>query len=177
MAISAPLEICERSSIMIDICMAIDQSIFYSKYCLFCEAVFQTPLARSFFGSRPRRQNCNRAARQYRQLRRLHLDEWCHVFHEWPLNAVLRKKLSLRVRSFRRKYCTIKDGARPNLRFHCRQKLLVIFSIILKVLSGWEVIRTQGKCIKSYKKFWKEFVVEQNLTFRKGDFWSYVNRP
>ena len=41
----------------------------------------------------------------------MHVDECCgHVFYEWPLNAVLHKKLSLR--SFRRKYCTIKDGAK-----------------------------------------------------------------
>ena len=28
-----------------------------------------------------------------------------------------------------------------------------------------------------YKNFWKDFVVEQNLTHPKGDFWSYLNRP
>ena len=42
-----------------------------------------------------------------------------------------------------------------------------------------EVIRTQRKCIKSYKNFWGEeerrFVVEKNLTHPKGDFWSYLN--
>ena len=32
----------------------------------------------------------------------------CHVFFEWPLNAVLHKKLSLQL--FCRKNCTIKDG-------------------------------------------------------------------
>ena len=34
-----------------------------------------------------------------------------------------------------------------------------------------------GKMYKSYKNFWKDFVVEQNLTRPKGDFWSYLNRP
>ena len=29
---------------------------------------------------------------------------------------------------------------------------------------------------KSYKNFWKDFVVEQNLTRPKGNFWSYLNR-
>ena len=32
-----------------------------------------------------------------------------HIFYEWPLYALLYKKLSLW--SFHRKYCTIKDGA------------------------------------------------------------------
>ena len=27
-----------------------------------------------------------------------------------------------------------------------------------------------------YKNFWKDFVVEQNLTRPKGDFWSFHNR-
>ena len=49
-----------------------------------------------------------------------------------------------------------------------------LFSIILNVLSGWDVIRTQGKSIKSYKNFWKDFVVEQNLTHPNGNFWSYL---
>jgi len=57
------------------------------------------------------------------------------------------------------------------------KKYCLLFSIILKVLSGWEVIRTQGKCIKSYKNFWKYFVVQQNLTHPKGNFWSYVYHP
>ena len=66
------------------------------------------------------------------------------------------------MRSFRRKYCTIKDGAQTY--DFIADKSCLLFSIILKVLSGWEVIRTHGKCIKSYKNFWKDFVVEQNLT-------------
>ena len=46
-----------------------------------------------------------------RLLKTRHVDEcYGHVFYEWPLNAVLHKKLNLR--SFRRKYCTIKDGAK-----------------------------------------------------------------
>ena len=52
-------------------------------------------------------------------------------------------------------------------------KSCLLFTITLKVLSGWEVIKTQGKCIKSYKNFLKDFVVEQNLTCLKGDFWIY----
>ena len=76
------------------------------------------------------------------------------------------KKLSLQ--SFRRKYCTIKDGAETY--DFIADKCCSLFSIILNVLSGWEVIRTQGKCIKSYKNFWKDFVVEQKLTRSKGDF-------
>ena len=77
---------------------------------------------------------------------------------------------------FLEKYCTHQRW-HPNLRF-LADKSCLLFSIILKVLSGWEVIRIQGKCIKSYKNFWKDFVVvEQNLTRPKGDFWSYLNRP
>ena len=83
------------------------------------------------------------------------------------------KKLSLR--SFRSKYCTIKDCAQTY--DFIADKSCLLFSIILKVLSLWEVIRTQGKCVESYKNFWKDFVVEQNLTRPKGDFWSYLNRP
>ena len=37
-----------------------------------------------------------------------HLDAMLSRFLQWPLNAVLHKKLSLQL--FCRKYCTIKDG-------------------------------------------------------------------
>ena len=80
------------------------------------------------------------------------------------------KKLSLQ--SFRRKYCTIKDGAQTY--DFIADKSCLLISIILNVLCGWEVIRTQGKCIKSYNNFWKDFVVEQNLTRPKADFWNYL---
>ena len=56
------------------------------------------------------------------------------------------------------------------LYYFIADKSCLLFTIILKVLSGWEVIKTQGKCIKSYKNFLKDFVVEQNLTFLKGNF-------
>ena len=59
----------------------------------------------------------------------------------------------------------------PNLRFHCLFSLHYSKSF----LSGWEAFRTQGKCIKPYKNFWKDFVVKQNLTCLKDDFWSYLN--
>ena len=83
-----------------------------------------------------------------KHLKTPHLDDYCHVFYEWPLNDVLRKKLSLP--SFCRKYCTIKDAAQTY--YFIANKSCFLFSIILKVLSlsRWEVIRTQGKCIKSY---------------------------
>ena len=87
-----------------------------------------------------------------------------------PLNAALHKKLSLR--SFHRKFYTIKDGTQTY--DYIADKSCLLFFIILKVLSRWQVIRTQGKCIKSYKNFLKDFVVEQNLTGVKGDFWSYL---
>ena len=81
----------------------------------------------------------------------------------------LHNKLS--VGSFFRKCCTIRDGAQTYDFIAC------LVSIILRVfLSGWEAFRTQGKCIKPYKNFWKDFVVKQNLTCLKGDFWSYLNR-
>ena len=78
----------------------------------------------------------------------------------WPLNAALHKTLSLRL--FRRKFYTIKDGAQTYN--FITDKSCLLFFIILKVLSRWQVIRTQGKCIKSYKIFLKDFVVKQNLT-------------
>ena len=56
---------------------------------------------------------------------------------------------------FRRKYCTVKDGIQTY--YFIADKSCLLFTIILKVLSGWEVIKTQGKCIKSYKIFWKDF--------------------
>ena len=87
-----------------------------------------------------------------------------------PLNAALHKKLSLW--SFHRKFYTIKDGAQTY--DFIADKSCLLFFIILKVLSRWQVIRTKGKCIKSYKNFWKDFVVEENLTDMKGDFWSYL---
>ena len=63
-------------------------------------------------------------------------------------------------------YCTIKDGAQTY--DFIADKSCLLLSIILKVLSGSEVIRIQGKCTKSYKNFWKDFVVKQNLTRPKG---------
>ena len=73
-----------------------------------------------------------------------HLKKCCHIFYEWPLNAVLHKKLSLL--SFCRKYCTTKDGAQTY--DFIADKRCLLFSIILKVLSGWEVVRTREKCTK-----------------------------
>ena len=99
----------------------------------------------------------------------------------WVLSHFLRiasecntsQKLSLW--SFHRNYCTIKNGAQTY--DFIADKSYLLFSIILKVLSGLEGIRTQGKCIKSYMNFSKDFVVEQNFTRLRGDIWSYVNRP
>lgn len=62
------------------------------------------------------------------------LDDWFHVFYDWPLNAVLHRKLS--VGSFRRKCYTIKDGIQTYDFVADRSCLL--FSIILKGLSGSE---------------------------------------
>ena len=57
-------------------------------------------------------------------------------------------------------------------------KRCLLFSIILKVLSGWDSYQNTGKMYKIiYKNFWKDFVVEQNHTRPKGDFWSFLNRP
>ena len=82
-----------------------------------------------------------------RLLKTPHVDEYCgHVFYKWPLNAVLHKKLSLQ--SFRRKYC--KDGAKTY--DFIADKCCLLFSIILKVLHGWEVIRTQGKILTVLSK-------------------------
>ena len=93
-----------------------------------------------------------------RLLKTPHVEEYCgHVFYKWPLNAVLHKKLSLQ--SFRRKYC--KDGAKTY--DFIADKCCLLFSIILKVLHGWEVIRTQGKIL-----CWA------NLTRPKGNFWSLI---
>ena len=62
------------------------------------------------------------------------LDDWFHVFYDWPLNAVLHKKLS--VGSSRGKCYTIKDGVQTYDFVADRSCLL--FSIILKGLSGSE---------------------------------------
>ena len=67
------------------------------------------------------------------------------------------------------RWCTI-------LQFHCRQKLLVIIHYS-KSFKWMRSNQNTGKCIKTYKNFSREFVVEQNLTRPKGDFWSYLNRP
>ena len=96
-----------------------------------------------------------------------------HIFYEWPLYAPLHKKLSLW--SFRRKYCTTKDGAQTY--DFIADKRCLLFSIILKVLSGWDSYQNTGKMYKIiYKNLWKDFVVEQNLTRLKGDFWCFFNR-
>ena len=69
----------------------------------------------------------------------------------WPLNAALHKTLSLRL--FRRKFYTIKDGAQTYN--FITDKSCLLFFIILKVLSRWQVIRTQGKCINHIRIFEK----------------------
>ena len=75
---------------------------------------------------------------------------WLQYFTEnWACNRVVEN--------------TAPTEMAPKLTISLQTKSCLLFSIILKLLSGWEVIRTQGKCIKSYKNFWKDFVVEQNL--------------
>ena len=69
----------------------------------------------------------------------------------WPLNAALHKTLSLRL--FRRKFYTIKDGSQTYN--FITDKSCLLFFIILKVLSRWQVIRTQGKCINHIRIFEK----------------------
>ena len=67
---------------------------------------------------------------------------------------------------------------RTNLPFHSIKKLCVI----LRYSKSFKWMRSNqntGKMytIKSYKNFWKDFVVEQNLTHPKDDYWSLFNRP
>ena len=50
---------------------------------------------------------------------------WWVLSHFLGMASECSTSQKLSLRSFHRKYCTIKDR-RPNLRFHCRQKLLVI---------------------------------------------------
>ena len=85
-----------------------------------------------------------------------------------PLNAVLHENWAC---DSLVEICTIKDGAQTY--DFIADKSCSLFSIILNILSGWEVIRT-------HKNFWKDFVVEQTFNTRlkgKGNFWSYLNRP
>ena len=72
--------------------------------------------------------------RQSTSLKTPALDDCCHVFYEWKLNAVLHKKLSLR--SFHRKCCTIKDGAQTY--DFIADKSCLLFTFILNILSGSE---------------------------------------
>ena len=74
-----------------------------------------------------------------------HLNKCCLVCDEWPLDGVIHKKKNEPcLWSFRRKYCTMKDDAQTY--DFIADKSCLLFSIILKVLRWWEVIRTQGKC-------------------------------
>ena len=77
-----------------------------------------------------------------------------HIFYEWPPNALLHKQLNLWL--FHRKYCTIKDGAQTY--DFIADKSCLLFSIILKVLSGWEVVRTREKCIKTYIRIFEKIL-------------------
>ena len=61
-----------------------------------------------------------------------HLDAMLSRFLQWPLNAVLHKKLSLQL--FCRKYCNIKDGTQTY--DFIADKSCLLFTITLKVLSG-----------------------------------------
>ena len=59
--------------------------------------------------------------------------------------------------------------------FHCRQKLHVIRRCS-KSFKWMRSNQNTGKMymIKSYKNFWKYFVVKQNLTGPKDNFSSYL---
>ena len=74
--------------------------------------------------------------------------------------------------------CFIENTAPSKSYDFIADKRCLLFSIILKVLSGWDSYQNTGKMYKIiYKNFWKDFVVEQNLTRLKGDFWCFLNRP
>ena len=74
--------------------------------------------------------------------------------------------------------CFIENTALSKSYDFIADKRCLLFSIILKVLSGWDSYQNSGKMYKIiYKNFWKDFVVEQNLTRLKGDFWCFLNRP
>ena len=83
-----------------------------------------------------------------------------------PLNAALHKKLSLR--SFHRKFYTIKDGTQTN--DFIADKSCLLFFIILKVLSRWQVIRTQGKCINHIRIFEKILWLSKTLLVWRATF-------
>ena len=77
-----------------------------------------------------------------------------------------QKKLSLW--SFRRKYCTMSDDAQTY--DFLADKSCLLFSIILKVLRWWEVIRTQGKCTGNmdpwvYKHIPEIFIINSHVYF------------
>ena len=74
--------------------------------------------------------------------------------------------------------CFIENTAPSKSYDFIADKRCLLFSIILKVLSGWDSYQNTGKMYKIiYKNFWKDFVVEQNLTRLKGDFLCFLNRP
>ena len=95
-----------------------------------------------------------------------HLNKCCLVFDEWPLDGVIhKKKWAL---PFRRKYCTMKDDAQTY--DFIADKSCLLFSIILKVLRWWEVIRTQGKCTGNmdpwvYKHIPEIFIINSHVYF------------
>ena len=67
--------------------------------------------------------------------------------------------------------CFIENTAPSKSYDFIADKRCLLFSTILKVLSGWDSYQNTGKMYKIiYKNFWKDFVVEQNLTRLKGDF-------
>ena len=102
-----------------------------------------------------------------------HLDKCCHVFYEWPLNAVLHKKLSWWL--FCRKYCTIKDGAQTY--DFIADKICLLFSIILKIVH-WKWMRSYqitGKMYKNIKEFLKSFCAWAKPHSSEGRLWSYLN--
>ena len=70
--------------------------------------------------------------------------------------------------------CFIENTAPSKPYDFIADKRCLLFSIILKVFSGWDSYQNTGKM---YKNFCKDFVIEQNLTRPKGDFWSFLNHP
>ena len=76
-----------------------------------------------------------------------YLDECCHFFYEWPLNAVIHKKKKKAESAIVSQIILHHQGWCPNFNIYCRQKLLAI----LQYSKSFKWIRSNQNTGKMYK--------------------------
>ena len=106
--------------------------------------------------------------------RRLHFSSWIYVLFccfFFPLEVA--KRLLKNATSWWALSCFLRIS---QLNFIAEKKFCVILCF-LKNFYQWKVVRTLVYDMIKFMNFGKDFVVDQNLTHPKDDFWSYLYCP